>query len=478
MKLKTSTYNQLQTLCWTEDNRLQAVKDNQMGAYYNYDASGERNLKLTGAVVQMSQNGVPYDYVMLESPTLYASGLITINERGYTKHYFEENKRVCSNIGGGFRYAGYDIMDSIELITPFLEQWRNAKDGIFKTFEQCIKSPVDLENTQEKIVKVMKDHEKNRNEEEYQFYYTNDHLGSSTYITNKEGQITQTLAYLPYGEDWVDLDNQPPYITPYKFNGKEKDQETGYHYYGARYYNDKLSIWLSVDPLSDKYPHLTSYNYCANNPVILVDPDGKKIVIVGDDGTSVEYTPNMKSDDKRIQMLNRTYKTTEGKRVLDKLTDEKTKEVFYINKQGFDGGERSVIPRMTEGEYNVSFAKPDEGIGGDAEDALNEEIYHCYQTVKNTWDYYGDGEGNVDSEVQAKEFSVKINEVLGRGFSKYFYNQQHYIPTEMNIMQGQDRWNSPNKASYLKGEATLQIFRSYPNGIMSPDKSIKSSKTY
>ena len=219
MKLKTSTYNQLQTLCWTEDNRLQAVKDNQMGAYYNYDASGERNLKLTGAVVQMSQNGVPYDYVMLESPTLYASGLITINERGYTKHYFEENKRVCSNIGGGFRYAGYDIMDSIELITPFLEQWRNAKDGIFKTFEQCIKSPVDLENTQEKIVKVMKDHEKNRNEEEYQFYYTNDHLGSSTYITNKEGQITQTLAYLPYGEDWVDLDNQPPYITPYKFNG-------------------------------------------------------------------------------------------------------------------------------------------------------------------------------------------------------------------------------------------------------------------
>jgi len=260
-----------------------------MGAYYNYDASGERNLKLTGAVVHMSQNGVPYDYVMLESPTLYASGLITINERGYTKHYFEENKRVCSNIGGGFRNAGYDIMDSIELITPFLEQWRNAKDGIFKTFEQCIKSPVDLDNTQEKIVKVMKNHEKNRNEEEYQFYYTNDHLGSSTYITNKEGQITQTLAYLPYGEDWVDLDNQPPYITPYKFNGKEKDQETGYNYYGARYYWDKGSFWLSVDPMSDKYPHLTSYNYCANNPVMLIDPDGREIWINGDDGNNYQY---------------------------------------------------------------------------------------------------------------------------------------------------------------------------------------------
>ncbi|MBP1646548.1 MAG: type secretion protein Rhs, partial [Bacteroidetes bacterium] len=269
-------------LCWTEDNRLQAVKDNQMGAYYNYDASGERNLKLTGAVVQMSQNGVPYDYVMLESPTLYASGLITINEKGYTKHYFEENKRVCSNIGGGFRYAGYEIMDSIELITPFLEQWRNAKEGIFKTFDECIKSPVDLENTTDKIVKVMKDHEKNRNEAEYQFYYTNDHLGSSTYITNQQGQITQTLAYLPYGEDWVDLDNQPPYITQYKFNGKEKDQETSYQYFGARYQSPKLSIWLSVDPLSDKYPHLTSYNYCANNPVMLIDPDGREIYLNGE----------------------------------------------------------------------------------------------------------------------------------------------------------------------------------------------------
>ena len=46
-----------------------------------------------------------------------------VNDKGYTKHYFEENKRVCSNIGGGFRYAGYDIMEPIELITPFLEQW-------------------------------------------------------------------------------------------------------------------------------------------------------------------------------------------------------------------------------------------------------------------------------------------------------------------------------------------------------------------
>ena len=105
-----------------------------------------------------------------------------------------------------------------------------------------------------------------------------DHLGSASYITDSNGYETQQLVYLPFGEDWVDLKyNTSQYDTPYKFNGKEKDEETGYHYYGARYYWGEGSIWLSVDPMSDKYPHLTSYNYCANNPVMLIDPDGREI---------------------------------------------------------------------------------------------------------------------------------------------------------------------------------------------------------
>ena len=58
------------------------------------------------------------------------------------------------------------------------------------------------------------------------------------------------------------------------FTGKEKDSETGYYYFGARYYNPDLSLWLSVDPMADKYPSLSPYNYCAWNPMKLVDPDG------------------------------------------------------------------------------------------------------------------------------------------------------------------------------------------------------------
>ena len=43
------------------------------------------------------------------------------------------------------------------------------------------------------------------------------------------------------------------------------------------YYTDRLSIWLSVDPLADKYLHLSPYAYYADNPVMLVDPDGREI---------------------------------------------------------------------------------------------------------------------------------------------------------------------------------------------------------
>ena len=64
----------------------------------------------------------------------------------------------------------------------------------------------------------------------------------------------------------------------YRFvsTGKERDEETGYNYHGARYYDaNLLTSWLSVDPMADKYPGISPYNYCAWNPMKLVDPDGE-----------------------------------------------------------------------------------------------------------------------------------------------------------------------------------------------------------
>ena len=100
-----------------------------------------------------------------------------------------------------------------------------------------------------------------------------DHLGSSFWITYTDGSAVQHLHYLPWGEDFVDQ-RTGSFSSMYTFSAKEKDTETGYSYFGARYYSSDLSIWLSVDPQASKYPSLSPYVYCADNPVKLVDPDG------------------------------------------------------------------------------------------------------------------------------------------------------------------------------------------------------------
>lgn len=71
---------------------------------------------------------------------------------------------------------------------------------------------------------------------------------------------------------------KPLRIYPFVSTGKERDEETCYGYFGARYMDHELLTgWLSVDPLADKYPNLSPYAYCAWNPVVLFDPDGRKI---------------------------------------------------------------------------------------------------------------------------------------------------------------------------------------------------------
>ena len=73
-----------------------------------------------------------------------------------------------------------------------------------------------------------------------------------------------------------------PAAEKFSFSAKERDTETGLSYFGARYYSSDLSLWLSVDPMSGKYPSLSPYVYCADNPVRCVDPNGEEVEIVGD----------------------------------------------------------------------------------------------------------------------------------------------------------------------------------------------------
>ena len=62
---------------------------------------------------------------------------------------------------------------------------------------------------------------------------------------------------------------------------EQRDEETGYGYFGARYMDYELMpMWLSVDPMADKYPNVSPYNYCMWNPVMLLDPNGDSVAVL------------------------------------------------------------------------------------------------------------------------------------------------------------------------------------------------------
>ena len=110
--------------------------------------------------------------------------------------------------------------------------------------------------------------------EKMQFYYHPDHLGSSSYITNLDGEVSQHIEYVPFGEVFIEERNNT-WNTSYLFNAKEFDEETDMYYYGARYYEPRLSLWMSTDPRSEEAPEASSYTYSHNAPTGRVDFDGK-----------------------------------------------------------------------------------------------------------------------------------------------------------------------------------------------------------
>ncbi|WP_437631897.1 SpvB/TcaC N-terminal domain-containing protein [Sorangium sp. So ce854] len=120
-------------------------------------------------------------------------------------------------------------------------------------------------------------------------YYHPDHLGSTSFASNNEQALTQRDEYFPGGELWIDAsDSRYELRRAYVFTGKELDQATGLYYFGARYYDPRMSVWLSPDPILAEYMrggpaggvfnpgNLGLYSYTLNNPVNLVDPDGRQ----------------------------------------------------------------------------------------------------------------------------------------------------------------------------------------------------------
>ncbi|GHV15291.1 hypothetical protein FACS1894169_06230 [Bacteroidia bacterium] len=277
-------------LLWDEENRLQAIDDNGFVSNYWYDAAGERTVKTSGESQQMYVNSVfSGGDTQTANFTAYVNPYLVVSKGGqYTKHIYIGSQRIVSKLGDldsygsdprRIEYAGTNVDGAkVDYATKYTALQQTIKDryGKFEV-EYLGKDNDDYVNGQgfccDDTPKT-KSFAANDNPELFQYYYHSDHLGSSSLITNLDGEVVQHIEYVPFGEVFIEERNNT-WNTPYLFNAKELDEETGLYYYGARYYDPRTSVWISTDPMWEKYPNISAYAYCALNPVKFVDPDGE-----------------------------------------------------------------------------------------------------------------------------------------------------------------------------------------------------------
>jgi RHS repeat-associated protein len=111
-------------------------------------------------------------------------------------------------------------------------------------------------------------------------YQYDNHLGSACLELDNTGQIISYEEYHPFGTTSYRSGRTEIEVSlkRYKYCGKERDEETGFYYYGMRYYAAWLCRFVSVDPLQFKYPELTPFQYASNRPVTGIDLDGLEFV--------------------------------------------------------------------------------------------------------------------------------------------------------------------------------------------------------
>lgn len=285
-----------------ENNRPKA---NGFVSNYWYDADGERTVKTSGENEAIYVNSeFSGGNTSTARFSLYVSPYLVAGQGGkYTKHIYVGSQRIVSKLGDlasygadprRIPYAGNEADGlTINYKDKYNQQLQSIKDN-YKTFDLPYngKDNDDYVNgqgfccnddtpeaaqarTMNASTRSAVDnnfHDKD-NYEKMQFYYHPDHLGSSSYITNLDGEVAQHIEYVPFGEVFIEERNNT-WNTPYLFNAKEFDEETGMYYYGARYYEPRLSLWMSCDPLQEKNPNMCSYVYCINNPTRYIDPTG------------------------------------------------------------------------------------------------------------------------------------------------------------------------------------------------------------
>ena len=304
----SETSGQRRTIEWDEENRINSIADQGKTYNYTYDAGGIRVLKGQGnGTMEVDVNGAnAANGNGIGNYTMYVNPFVVAKGGGYSKHYFIETQRIVSKIGEGRDGVGDDNGNGNgengngngDNGNGNNGNNGNGNGGIGQGDGQGQNNGNgngvgngDGNNGNGNNGNNGNGNDNNgngngnngngNNIEANQYYYHPDHLGNTSYLTDAAGEVYQHIEYTAFGEIFVDEKAQNPGDDPrYLFNGKELDEETGLYYYGARYYDPMESRWLSVDPMAEKYAGWSPYNYTLNNPVNLIDPDGKDVVIL------------------------------------------------------------------------------------------------------------------------------------------------------------------------------------------------------
>ena len=263
--------------------------------------------------------------VRTEAPhySLYANPYFVMHEgERYTEHIYIGSERIAVRVAklganssyvGNFENGNHAGNGLLPQGLSYL-QLRQAQEGVIAAcYDSLGYSYIPMNHRDAKdIVMVPTGFDENNQqryvypdiEEERDYYYCTDHLGSSRLVLNSNGIIAERLMFLPTGEVFKDEQNSTLYHSDFLFSGKELDAETGNYYYGARYYAPRIGIWLSPDPMQLKYPHVSSYSFCHNNPLNRID-------LMGMDDYQLDREGNMSIIKQTKDDFHRVYPTSD-----------------------------------------------------------------------------------------------------------------------------------------------------------------------